>query len=561
MKSQPPIPPPGSISSLFVTSVLLLFTAVLWAQPSADSVHASPYHAVYNHLYYLQQENYNPKQAAKSFPGSDVQRNTKLAIQLKQILDGRGMYVDVNMIPDEWTVRDSTSRQIYVLFELLEPLIYLERLDSGWSYSRTTVHNIPKLHKEVYPLGTNLIRQFATPKWERKFLNIKAWQWLGLLSLLVAAIVVHRILTLIFRLTIPRLARRRFIFSPAEIKTVRRSSRAISLFIVARALILFLPTLLLAPKAAMYMIRFMQVLSIVFLSLFLLSIVDLLMVYANRAAERTASAMDDQVVPVARRIIKGVIILAGVIYILKLMAVNVTALLAGISIGGLALALAAQDTVKNLIGSLVIFIDRPFQIGDWISFNDVDGTVEEVGIRSTRVRTFENSVTYVPNGKLMDLMVNNMGVRVFRRFKTNIAITYDTPPHIIDAFVSGIREMILNHPHTRKDNFEVHLNSFGDSSLNILLYLFFKVPTWSDELVSKHQLMLGIIQLAESLGVRFAFPTSTLFVEEFPGTTSLTPSANMDMEDIRRRLEDHLKRFKKEVNPLDLPKYDHESED
>jgi MscS family membrane protein len=535
----------------YLSTPLFILIFALTAIPvsglaSTDTINYSPYTVIYNHLYYLQPDTYRPEQSALSFPGNDIQANTDRAIMLKQVLDGKGMYVDINMVPDQPLLDDTLGRQVYVLFDE-EPTIYLERQEEGWYYSRTTMANIEHLHQEVYPLGTNIIQQFAKPKWDRKFLGIKAWQWLGLLILLLAAVVVHRILTFVFRLIIPRLARRKFIFTESEVGTVKKAARSFSLFILTRGLILLLPTLLLDPLIAAWFIKVLRIFSTVFFVLFLISVVDLFMIYANKAAEATASPMDDQVVPVVRRILKGVVLVGGVIYILNLLEVNVTALLAGISIGGLALALAAQDTVKNLIGSLVIFVDRPFQIGDWINFEGKDGTVEEVGIRSTRVRTFENSITYVPNGRLMDMTVNNMGVRLYRRFKTNIGITYDTPPHLIEAFIDGIRAMVEYHPFTRTDAFEVHLNSFGDNSLNILVYLWFDVPEWSSELEGKHQVIMGILKLAEKLGVRFAFPTSTLHIEEFPGTKGLTPTYNQDPADIRRRIEEHMDVYKREV--------------
>lgn len=510
------------------------------AQPASDSIHYSPRTVIYNHLAYLQKDSFKPKQAALSFPGSDLERNVTLTRQLKQILDGKGLYVDINAVPDKRVLSDSLSdHDTYILFQS-DPLIYVERTPNGWYYSRTTVKNIPRIHKEVYPFGTGFMEQFLNPGWSVQFLGIQVWQWLGMLILLVGVIILHQILSILIRLFFNRVVKRRKLDSLEVMGYVRKGARLLSLVVLTRLMIVFFPALLLAPKIAAYFIKGLRIFSIVFLILLLLQAVNILMIYLDKLTKRTENQMDDQLVPVVRRIVKGVVLIGGILFILRLLEVNVTALLAGISIGGLALALAAQDTVKNLIGSLMIFVDRPFQIGDWISFEGVDGTVEEVGIRSTRVRTFANSVTYVPNGKLADLTVNNMGVRHFRRFKTNLGITYDTPPHIIEAFVEGIRGLIIAHPYSRKDTFEVHLNDFGSHSLNILIYMFFAVPSWTDELTGKHELMLSIMKLAETLGVRFAFPTSTLHIEEIPGQPSLTPTHSQDREDIARRLREFL---------------------
>ena len=116
--------------------------------------------------------------------------------------------------------------------------------------------------------------------------------------------------------------------------------------------------------------------------------------------------------------------------------------LAGASIGGLAIAFASQDTVKNLIGTVMIFIDKPFHIGDWIEGGGVVGTVEEVGFRSTRIRAADTSVYQIPNSKLSEIVIKNSGLLLFRRYNTTLGLRYDTPPELIEAFVKGVREII-----------------------------------------------------------------------------------------------------------------------
>jgi MscS family membrane protein len=117
---------------------------------------------------------------------------------------------------------------------------------------------------------------------------------------------------------------------------------------------------------------------------------------------------------------------------------------------------------------------------------------------------------------IADAVVDNLGLRQFRRFKTDIGITYDTSPENIDLFVQGIREILSSHSMVKKDSIEVHMNDFGPSSINILLYVFLDVGGWTDELKTRHQLMYAIILLADRLGVEFAFPTQTIHVESLP---------------------------------------------
>jgi len=206
----------------------------------------------------------------------------------------------------------------------------------------------------------------------------------------------------------------------------------------------------------------------------------------------------------------------------------------------LAFALAAQDTIKNFFGSLMIFVDRPFQVGDWITSGDLDGTVEEVGFRSTRIRTFRNSVMSIPNGVITNQMIDNHGLRVYRRFMTTIALTYDTPPELIDVFVKGLKQIVEDHPKTRKDYYEIHFNNMGSSSLDVLFYIFFNVPSWTDELVARHEVLLEIVRLAEHLGVNFAFPTQTLHVETFPEKKGNSPEYIDSSPELKKKLEDYV---------------------
>ena len=229
-------------------------------------------------------------------------------------------------------------------------------------------------------------------------------------------------------------------------------------------------------------------------------------------AEATDTKLDDQLVPLIRKSLKVFTVIAGVLVILQNLNVNVGALLATLGVGGVAVALAAKDTVANFFGSLMIFIDRPFQIGDWIRVDGAEGTVEEVGFRSTRIRTFYNSVISLPNAKLLTATVDNMGARHYRRWKTTVQVTYDTPPDRLEAMCEGIRELVRRAELTRKDYFQVYVTGMAASGIDILVYVFFATPDWGRELRARHQLILDILRLAKKLDVGIAFPSQTLYL-------------------------------------------------
>jgi MscS family membrane protein len=505
----------------------------------------NPYNTIYSHLHYLQEDSYQPELAAQTLnTQQDSARRVRLAVQLKQVLDGRGLYVPVSQLPRDSNYVDSTTQKhYYTPFPRDLPEVYLERVDEKWYYSEETVEAIPRLHKEVFPFGTDILLNILPQYGQDEFLGLKVWQYIGLLILLAAGVVVFWLLNAIISPLVRRLTRFKRFPSLIDIGIVRQITRIISVLIVVYLIRTFLPVLQLPIKTAEYTVLTIRIVNIILIVWLLFKILEVGMRYFERFTEKTDSKLDEQLLPILRRTLEAIIVVGGFIQALRVLDVNITALIAGISIGGLALALAAQDTLKNLFGSLTIFLDKPFQIGDWISFSGVDGTVEEVGVRSTRVRTFYNSLVYVPNGKLADMVVDNYGLRVYRRFSTKLTIAYGTPTPLISKFVEGLRQIVERHPNTRKDYYHIYLNELGSHSYDILFYVFFAVPSWAEELRARHEVLMAAIDLAHELGVQFAFPTQTLHVETFPEKAGNTPTYDTSPEAMDKRMNDFFEQF------------------
>jgi MscS family membrane protein len=255
-------------------------------------------------------------------------------------------------------------------------------------------------------------------------------------------------------------------------------------------------------------------------------IIDVGRNYLFRRTRKTPSKFDDLLVQLASKSLKVFVICVGILTAAQAFGLPIAGLLGGMGIGGAAIALASKDTFSNIFGSFTVLADRPFEIGDWVITDHVEGSVEAVGFRSTRIRTFYNSLITLPNSLLTTTSVDNMGARRYRRIKTFLGVQYDTTPEQMDAFCEGIRELLRRHPYTRKDYYHVYFNQFGDSSLNILLYCFLECPDWSIELRERHRLFNDILRLAQKLKVEFAFPTRTLHMfnhsdDPLPGETPL----------------------------------------
>ena len=190
--------------------------------------------------------------------------------------------------------------------------------------------------------------------------------------------------------------------------------------------------------------------------------------------------------------------------------------MAGLGVGGLAVALAARDSLANLLGSMLIMIEKPFRVGHYVRVSGGEGTVEDVGFRSTRIRTPDNSLISIPNNSVVNATVENLSLRMMRRQRFLIQVTYDTPREKLEELVSGIKQLIADHPTTNKTNFNVRFNDFGESSLNILVYFHIETTDYSAELAAREEILLQIMDLAKQLGIDFAFPTRTLVIEAPP---------------------------------------------
>ncbi|MFQ5654942.1 MAG: mechanosensitive ion channel family protein, partial [Planctomycetota bacterium] len=381
--------------------------------------------------------------------------------------------------------------------------IVLRRVDGAWLFSTETVTAAPSMIALFKILGASRYRAFSLRDYMPgmllgRALILEHWQWIGLVVLLLLAWFVHRIVTFASRRLIQSVVRRRSGLERTA-EALGLASGALGLFAAAAVIAVIGGSLELPAKG----LRGLQVLAKILASfggmLLCYRFADLAGARLEDAAGRTESRLDDQLAPMVSKSLKVLITLGAVLFVLDNLEVDVFSLLAGLGVLGVGISFAARDTFANLFGSLTVFTDKPFRIGDWVLIGDVEGTVEEIGFRSTRVRTFYNSLVSVPNSKLVDSSIDNMGARRYRRFKTLLGIRYDTPAEKIEAFCRGIRRVVEASPEMRQDYYLVHLNDFGASSLDILVYVFFQVPDWGAELRARQNFMLEVIRLAEAL--------------------------------------------------------------
>jgi MscS family membrane protein len=243
--------------------------------------------------------------------------------------------------------------------------------------------------------------------------------------------------------------------------------------------------------------------------------VELIDFWMRHFTSKTRTTLDDMMVPLVRKTLRIVTVLLAAVQIAQQLSDKpITSILAGLGVGGLAVALAAQDTIKNFFGSLVIFADHPFQLGDRIVVDGEDGTVEEVGMRSTRIRTLDGHLVTIPNGELANKTIRNITKRQSIKRVANITLMYDTPPEKVERAMEIIKEELDRGNEKFPADFppRVYFNNFNDTSLNILMIYWFAPPDYWEFMKFDQQVNMALLTRFNEEGIEFAFPTQTLYL-------------------------------------------------
>jgi MscS family membrane protein len=438
---------------------------------------------------------------------------SELAASLKKIIDKQGLKIDLRVVPkDSNYVDPATGLNRYYPFSS-SPEIYLQKVGTKWLISQETIESIPELAGEDFQSPVTQVTNWMPAFTRVELFGMHLWQYFGIILYLILGYFLYSLFRWIIKWILMKIAQRTK-FKDTAIIFIKPISKPISLFIVINILWILLPFLLLTHEALQVCTYILAVFIPISITGIIYRIVDIAAQVTKKLALRNKSSIDNNLIPLARKILKIIVVIFGGIYVLKALNIDITPLIAGVSIGGLALALAAQETVKNLFGSITIFTDQPFEAGDWIVFDGREGNVEEVGIRSTRIRTFYNSIITVPNGKLADMMIDNMGKREIRRYRTKLSLVYGTPAEKITQFIDGLRKIILNHKYTHKENYSINVSDLSESSIDIIFTIFFVTQDGTLEADSRQEIILSILDLAKNTGVEFAYPTRSLHLTD-----------------------------------------------
>jgi MscS family membrane protein len=469
---------------------------------------STPYNCMLSFFVYIDDSLYNPSLAAKciNFDKTDIDNQEILTIKLKQIFLGSEIkIVSLEDLSKDKNYVDSISKKHIYYPNIKMKKLFLEKVKNKWLISRTSSKLISSIHKEMYDDNAEDIFQFSDKfkKWAGEKSNTKLfflyyWQLymiLYFLNLFLLTFIVNRF---IIKYLFKKFLSRRY--SGIYYKLVSN----LIVIIILRVLLNYSPSFEFSIGFNHIFIKLIHIVNIFFITLFSVNVVNAIIItlteedkYDNKFGLLFFSGL----------LMKLLIFIVSLMYIIQTLDFNLINFLAGLSIGGFALALGAQETVKNFFGSLMIFADQPFNVGDWIDIKGVSGTVEKVGLRSSRIRTFHNSLVTIPNSKLSDNNIDNMGKRIYRRYKTIITIEHSTDTELIDEFITQIRTVIKESKNTRKEFYFVYTNNITKYGIEILLYVFFKVPDWQSELEEKHKLIMEILRIQKEIGIKFvSFP-------------------------------------------------------
>jgi MscS family membrane protein len=383
--------------------------------------------------------------------------------------------------------------------------------------------------------------QLPSILFELSFLDVRLWQWTALLALIVVAAGLSWILTTLVVAVLRRFTARSR--TGLDDRVIALAGGPVRLIIGVGLFASGTQLLDLPEPVGEFFAALQKGLTLVGITWLLTRMVDL----AARAAENALLARNHMaamsVVPLGRRTVKVLVLALATLAVLQNFGINVTGILAGLGIGGLAVALAAQKTVENLFGGLSLIADQPVRVGAFCRFGDRLGTVEEIGLRSTRVRTLDRTVVTVPNAEFASLQLENYTQRDRIWFHTTLGVRYETTPEQMRHLLIELKKLLISHPKVDPDPARVRFVGFGACSLDLEVFAYILTTDFDEFLAIREDLLLRIAEAVAASGSGFAFPSRTLYV-----------AADSGLDSERRTAAESQVRRWRDDNALDLPR-------
>lgn len=485
----------------------------------------SPRASITRFLDLTRQRRYDEAGAYLAVSETQAPRAAELARYLKAVLD-RHLWVDLERLSpraagDE---KDGLPAGMDEVGRLPGPepvrMVRLEGVpDARWVFSNGTVSRIDYWYAS---LADRWIREHAPEVMLRTGpKELLWWQWIAVLLITLLAVAGGRLL----KVPVAFLLRRLF----SKTKTswddalLERSGGPLTLLLGVAVASTLVPFLGLYAPAGQFVSGLLRASGLVALFWVLWRSVDIAET-ALRTSAWNQGASTRSLMSLGAALAKVLVGVCGIIAALSELGYAVSGLLAGLGIGGLALALAAQKTGENLFGSLSLALDRPFDVGEFVKVEDFVGHVETVGLRSTQFRTLDRTLITIPNGRMADMRIENYTSRDRMRLACTLGLMYGTSSAQLRTVTQGLESLLRSHPRVRADGVSVYFQELGVSSLNIGVVATFETPDWNEFQALRQDVLIQILEVVERSGASFAFPTRTVHLASASGRATLLPT-------------------------------------
>ena len=432
----------------------------------------------------------------------------------------RKIYVDLGLVSDdpagdlEDGLAPDLERVGAIPSSVGEVPVRMKRDAAGaWRFDPYTVAHVPALYEEF---GYGWIEEvLPRPLFDIRLLDLALWQWIGLLIVVVLASIVGYVAGLLVVGVVRIFVRRTSNEWDDWLLDGAGGPVRLVLSVVAFWLLSFL--LALPVQAESFVAVVSKALSVVGVTWLLLRAIDVLarIVHDGMAGHNASAA--DTLVPMGRRFTKLAVIVVAGISLIHNLGFNAAGLLTGLGVGGLAVALAAQKTLENLFGGISVIADKPVEVGQFCKVGDHIGTVESIGLRSTRVRTLDRTVVTIPNAEFSTVRIENFAKRDRLRLHSILQVGYDTTPDQMRWLLAELRKLLHAHPKTLDDPCRVRFMNFGAHSLDLEVFVYIDTKDFNEFLKIKEDIFLRIIDVVEASGAYFAYPSQTLYMARDSG--------------------------------------------
>lgn len=455
-------------------------------------------------------------------PPAEEARGPELARRLRAVLERRlDIHLDALSPLSEGNPQDGLPPGVDKVGDVpdgrggQEPVFIVRSRDAAgsyWAFSRQTVARIDGWYDA---LPDRWVRDWMPARLQLYGpAGLMWWQWLALPALLLLALALGRVLGAFTTAVLHRVFRR----TPTEWdeRLLERTSPALGLLWAAAVAAVLLPWLALLPGADRSFRSLLGAAATVAVFWALWRSVD---VWAQFLMERPWAAENPSarsLLSVTRNLTKVLVGIGGVVATLAAFGYPVATVLAGLGIGGLALAFGAQKTIENLFGSISLAADQPFRVGDFVKVEDFTGNVERIGMRSTQFRTLDRTLISLPNGRLADMRVEDFASRDRIRFATTVGIVYGTTEEQVRRILAGLEKVLRDHPKIWPDTVVVRFAAFGASSLDVEVMAWFQTSDFNVFRDCRQDVLLGFMRVVEEEGSSFAFPTRTIHLVKEP---------------------------------------------